>query len=702
MKRLIFVILAPFYLSTANAQQISADQAKAVAIQFLNSQQSANNLSHKRSKTANTVSEPTLTLAHTWKDAGKVQLYAFNQTGGGFVITGGDEVAEPILAWSEEGSFNFETINPNLRYWLESYQRQILYASDNQLSNANSNIASNPSSQTSAASRADVPILVSTRWDQMAPYYNSVKGYTNKKYYTGCVATAMAQVMKTHEWPEVGVGSHTYTDNDYSKKTYTRNFYEHTYDWSNMRNTYSSTYTDAEATAVAELMFDAGVSVNMAYSTSGSAAYTEDVTYAMVTFFNYDEGIMHKYRSYYTDDEWTEIIYDELSQGRPVIYGGSEKDGDGGHCFICDGYQASSGKFHFNWGWSGDGDCYCSLSAIKTSGYSFNYYQDMICGIQKPNGGQSVTSIIIADDCYLEAEKSLTNDTLANYNLTFGKYNYYGEEYAGFIWNDSWKAADVVFTLKYTNTETQQSYSLPATNPASNRIQMETTYGSDDYPVIGKLTLSNLSLASVPAGTYNVTLVYKDWNDKDDPSALWQEVRAFTSQKNYITDTVEEIFTDTCEAPIIAYESNTLTVVSPTEGAKCYYKITDNDVKSSFSEIAENGKNLELAYVVSAYATKQGMAQSATTKAVICWLENLPDPTEVISVNALPAVIQYSDGGIHVTGLPDDTVVGVYTLGGILLGTGTSANATVIIPFTPIGGGTVIVKIGDKAIKYQL
>lgn len=518
MKKLLFVIIA-LYTCTISAQTISVEQAMNNARNFLS-------IHSKRVKSANS----NLELAYTSKDNNNTYYYAFNNSNEGFVIASGDEVAETILAYSEHGHFDPTNINPNFKWWLEQYEKQIVYAKSQ-------GISEYANTTSTSEAKQDVPILVETRWDQLAPYNNEIKTTTKQNYLTGCVATAMCQVMKTHEWPVQGSGSHTYKDEGFSNKTYTRTFSDHTYDWKNMLNVYNAGYDSIQAAAVATLMFDAGVSINMQYGTSiqgGSGAYTEHVPYALVNYFGYDKGIHHAYRDYYTDDDWANMLYAELAAGRPVMYSGCDT---GGHSFICDGYKASTDQYHFNWGWSGDNDCYCPLSAVKCAGTLWKYYQDMIMGIQKPvDNSRGALSIIIFDDCPFQYTVQ-TTDSLSTYQCTFGTYyDQYYHKSKGFLYNNSWKAGSAVFNIKFTNQATGKTYFAKyPEGTAPKSYSFPTSYLNYDYEGYQEtINISNVITPKLPVGTYHVSLVYQESEIADiNNDSLWTEVLAYQSAKNY-------------------------------------------------------------------------------------------------------------------------------------------------------------------------
>jgi hypothetical protein len=249
----------------------------------------------------------------------------------------------------------------------------------------------------------------------------------------------MAQVMKYWEWPKKGIGSHSYRPLDVNKPydfwgnpnystrykdTLSANFENTTYDWENMKNSYSGFTTLTQRTAVATLMYHCGVATEMMYGNDadgGSGTFTlnygdeQDPTCAqnaLWRYFGYKKptGYMRdgsyaygsNYYKKWTDTKWTAMIKEELDKQRPIMYGGAGYDeygeSTGGHSFICDGYN-SMNYFHFNWGWSGDGDGYFTLSNLNPGSggagggsYDFSEDQDVLIGIE-PDWAQAIETV---------------------------------------------------------------------------------------------------------------------------------------------------------------------------------------------------------------------------------------------------------------------------------------------------------------------
>lgn len=360
--RHLSIAISLFLLLAGNAvmaQEIAVDVARGNALQFLSSKASGSK--HAKGQPVST----DLKLAYTSKSEAKTCFYVFNVgDDNGFVIAGGDEAALEILGYCDHGTFDYDTAPDNFRWWLDQYTEQIAHAEVS--------TSSPRKAKAQTAERNSIEPLIKTKWDQDYPYNCEIPKTSNGyRYMTGCVATAMAQVMKYWEHPAQGTGSRSYY-NSWDRITFEANFGDTTYDWDNMiekyiynSNTKEGNFTEEEAKAVGTLMYHAGVSVLMSYGTHSSSANLLSIAHALITYFGYDKSISNENRNYYSDEAWSDLIYNELSEHRPVLYAGGQ------HSFICDGYDVESDMFSFNWGWNGSGDGYFSLKGTS-------YYHDFI------------------------------------------------------------------------------------------------------------------------------------------------------------------------------------------------------------------------------------------------------------------------------------------------------------------------------------
>ncbi len=379
------------------AERVTPEIARKVASTFLN---------NNGAKSAQ--------LTDLSKAAGFANLYIFTAEPG-FVVMAADDCVQPILGYSLDGFILDEDMPDNVRGWLQGYDDEIQFAIDNQM-RATAETAKQWKDLTEGNTKAGkattvVPALLQTQWNQNGGYYSGtyvtlfnnlcpLKG--NTRTVTGCVATAMAQIMKYWNQPAHGIGSHSYTWNN---QTLSADFANTNYDWAHMTNTYGKNSTETEKLAVATLMYHCGVSVEMNYNTSGSggsSASTAAVAEALKTYFNYSPDIVYRSKGDYTNDEWLNMVKTELDAGRPLQYRGSTGSG-GGHSFVCDGYD-SNNKFHFNWGWAGSYDGYFYLSNLNTGANTqtgagngdYTNDQAAIFGIQPATIGEAAAPTLTA------------------------------------------------------------------------------------------------------------------------------------------------------------------------------------------------------------------------------------------------------------------------------------------------------------------
>jgi len=383
------------------ARPVTVETAKLVATHWI---------MEKKGEQAATVTKVLSSLGMEDLQAGSQSYYTFNVTAGGWVIVAGDDVAYPIIAYGLQGSVDGRNMPLAFTEWMSSVVREITAAArQSQSAVSVKNVAAtNKIAWTQLKTGADgtdgaviqsVSPLLKTTWSQ-GKYYNSQCPYDASSDYdhralVGCVATAMSQVMKYHNWPETGVGSHSYYHPTYG--TLTADFGATHYAWGSMPWGSVTAYNSA----VAKLLYHAGVAVEMDYSPVGSGAYTGQVAEALKSFFRYKKTAVYEHRSSYPVATWESKLRVELDAGRPLVYRGR---GSGGHAFVCDGYSGTS-YFHFNWGWNGWYDGYFYLSSLTPGGEDFSNYQAAIFGIEpegKPEkettGINSILSLLLGAD----------------------------------------------------------------------------------------------------------------------------------------------------------------------------------------------------------------------------------------------------------------------------------------------------------------
>lgn len=362
------------------AGQISMPAARQIADSFFSSRTTRFTASAGQSMSR---------LAYT---AESEHFYVFDRgSAGGFVVVAGDDRLPQVLGYSETGTFVADKLPLAMQDWMAEMNREIAF-----LKSHNGVMAHQP-----AKRATPIEPLMTTLWNQDWPYNNLCPTYTAGgvavRAVTGCVATAMAQIMKYHEWPLRGTGSHTYNCNvnDTDPTTLTADFSQSEYEWDKMLDFYDSNSSEESCYAVAKLMSDAGISIDMGYGSSSGASESAVVT-ALTRYFGYSNRHYLLDRDLFGADEWDQLLYDEIGAGRPILYCGyTYTQGSlGGHAFVLDGID-SDGLFHVNWGWGGSSDGYFMVSLLAPgSGYNFKYGQDGLFGVVPAQNADEVPGVL--------------------------------------------------------------------------------------------------------------------------------------------------------------------------------------------------------------------------------------------------------------------------------------------------------------------
>lgn len=561
IKKLLFSILLTMFSMLLFAKPVSESTAKQVGANFL---------STKTSLPTN-VSELTLVYTMTNHTQTIPYFYVFNIENKGFIIVSGDDTVLPVLGYSDDGIFVTENIALQVAKWLENYKEQIRYIVENnipatteiqaeweELQKDRTLLKTQQSAYSTFSTQAVSP-LVQTKWNQ-APYVNAQCPYDNsynELTVTGCVATAMAQIMKYWNYPAQGSGFHSYNHPTYG--TLSANFGATTYNWNAMPN-----YVNSANSAVATLMYHCGVGVEMNYgvsATGGSGSYViidysptpqQTAEYAFKTYFDYDnttlQGVL---RSNYSDTNWINLLKNELDASRPIQYAGF---GSGGHTWVMDGYD-NNNFFHMNWGWGGSQDGYFQLNALNPGaggigggGYTFNNDQQALIGIQPADAGtvpqnydlRLFSSLNMSDDfIWFGSDFSLSVD-IGNW----GTGNFTGQLGAA-VFDDNYNFIDF---MEIENTTLQGGY-------------------YDEF------TFENVSSTLFVPGTYHVAVFYKtdtqDWTIVSDGDYynLYEFVIYYSSDIETYSD-----FTITTNNGILSQgQSATINVDITNVGSSTFY-----------------------------------------------------------------------------------------------------------------------------------
>lgn len=359
MKRNIIYLVLLLSCISLFATERTEEQMRDAAISVLN------NNRHIRSNRANGVSSELMLM----KRMPKLSVYGYAD--GGFAVISVDDRYSEVIGYSDT-HYSDSVMPCGFKWWIEAV---------NAAMSVEGNVTLKGRYAQRRAAGSKVEPMIKTRWNQSDPY-NRFCTYEGYKFVTGCVATSMAQIMNYHHYPDKGTGSHSYSINykDLGTVTYSSNFEDHIYDWGNMINDYANGYNDIQADAVALLMKDCGVSVDMQYTVSSSGAYQYLMLQALKNHFSYSQDTYYLYRNNVTRDVWMEKVYSELDNGHPIAYGGDAGDGNEGHAFVLDGYD-EEGNVHVNWGWSGNFDGYFDIDAMNPDNHNFSYGQEMIVPI---------------------------------------------------------------------------------------------------------------------------------------------------------------------------------------------------------------------------------------------------------------------------------------------------------------------------------
>ncbi len=388
MNKYIF-ILTVFLLSVnLYSNPISKDSAEQVAMNYF--------------KNKLLLKQPNLALKSYFKSTKDsiITYYTFNFEGGGWAIISADDAATPILAYSQEGSIDENKINSSAKEWLEDYNNQILYAIKNNIRNTSAiEEWQNALNNNFKIYNKEVGPLLTCEWNQTQFYNDSCPADKGAPYGfnghvpAGCVAIAMAQIMKYYSYPPKGIGSNSYYLPKYGQLS--ANFGNTTYNWDDMPD---SLYSPNKY--IAQLVYHCGVSVNMIYDSTGSGAGSP--AFALIYNFGFSDSMESYFRENDSAGEelWIARLKIEIDAKRPIYYTGYSLKY--GHAFVCDGYDNSfPTKFHFNWGWGGDCNGYFAIGALdplnSDSDYFFNNYNYILTNI-KPNGTSSLSFNIITPD----------------------------------------------------------------------------------------------------------------------------------------------------------------------------------------------------------------------------------------------------------------------------------------------------------------
>ena len=333
---------------------------------------------------------------HLMPKSRQAAMYVVN-VGNTFVLVSANDVAHPVLGYSLSRPWPTKSgeradagvkLPSQITSYLDDLAGQIEAASgvdpDQETASEWQQLLTLNSQLLTTNPPDSVGPLLTTTWDQ-SPYYNALcPKDVNGQAVTGCVATAMAQIINYWGYPIHGRGTHSYNSN---YGTLSVNYDSANYDYANMPSELTAASTPAQVNAVATLMRDCGVALNMDYAANGSGAFDQEVRTALINYFKYNPNLSLAEEAFFLPDEWKAMLKNDLDAGRPIYYAGITSNLLG-HAFVCDGYK-QNGFFHFNFGWSGLGDGWYMLSAVNPYGMCFSVNRTAIFGIV-PDGNSNV------------------------------------------------------------------------------------------------------------------------------------------------------------------------------------------------------------------------------------------------------------------------------------------------------------------------
>lgn len=403
MKKFLLMLTAAMLAMSLSAAPVDQVTAKKIAQSFLTNELYAGQIM------APAATHPVLLKAEMGSVKLNTPVYYIYNTSTTFIVVAGDDRADQILMVGDRPLKDINNLPLGMRDMLGQYKDQIMFLQEHPGLQPTSVETPNPSFNATTYGP-----LLTCNWDQEAPYYNQCK-FGSYQCLTGCPATSASMVFYFWKYPTAATPAvpgykSTISVSSYSSKSYTHSALPSTtFDWANMLDSYTGSYTTAQGTAVATLMHYVGQAERMGYGTSsagGSGVSVDSVCNIRdaFTFFGYDSSttrFVKKTSAYsggttlYTDSQWAALIQAEMAAGRPIVFCAVSSNA-GGHAFNVDGYNGSTNKYHINFGWSGDGNAWCSLNSFGYSSYNFNVYQQMVIGIQPPSGSSATPTLSVS------------------------------------------------------------------------------------------------------------------------------------------------------------------------------------------------------------------------------------------------------------------------------------------------------------------
>ena len=495
MKKYLSALALLLCATVAFAVPRTPQQARAIAMRFLASTEGMQFGATPNLTLSQTLFSPLAKATGVSAPRTNPAYYVYNiENNAGFVIVSGDDAFKEVLGYSTGSAFDENNLPDGFRYWLQFLNDEM----DAALAAGATTATVQP--RLAAASAGSVEPLLKSQWNQNDPYNLDCPYVSGAKAATGCVATGMAQVMYYWKAPLRGVGKHANARAQF--KNHIADFGATEYQWDLMCDTYKGYETGDQEDAVAQLMYHCGIATDMIWDTpsNGSGTQSPLAGQALVNYFGYNPYIIYQNRDIMSLGAWKAVLIDELQAGRPVMYSGmSSNSGGSGHFFVCDGYDAATGKFHFNWGWSGYCDGYYAITSLEpgTGGIgagagSFNYYQAILTGVQPTM--LEPTHRFCFEAASISAPRTSINRNgtleLRVYGLANSAINFDGQLGIG-VYQDG----KLIKETGYHNIDAQ--------------LTLGVSYDATSYDTF---TASNFAI-NLANGDYDVCIIVKDRND---------------------------------------------------------------------------------------------------------------------------------------------------------------------------------------------
>ena len=463
MKRLFFLFLIMNFVVHLMAGTVSKEQAFRIATSFM---------------AQHGIQKP-LVLAQTDKQKTRSEdadLYYIFNSENSFVIVSGDDRTPQVLGYSLHNCFEATDMPDNLASWLDGCAKT--------------------RSAEDVPLHDPVPDLITSHWTQHEPYNTYCPTLNGKTTLTGCVATAMGQVMYYHKWPTgetKGIPHYTTETNSIEIDSLPPT----TFDWNNILPAYSNDYTQTQKEAVAHLMRYCCSSLEADYKDGSTSVYNTMSSKALRNYFGYGNGVRYISRIYYEDSQWDALIYNEISHQRPIIYSGQREDNKGGHEFVVHGYDGN-GYYAVNWGWGGNGDGYYRLSAMNpptSSDPRYNLRQLATIGISPEDVAETNRTNLLANirGAYVDAPSVSKPDETESATYTCEKDGNGGFEFSYAIRILSQLATEETFDIGFALCK--------------NNEVIETVVIREDRtltPGSGKIYRGTKGIGNLPDGDYAI------------------------------------------------------------------------------------------------------------------------------------------------------------------------------------------------------